>query len=58
MFGLHRIDAWTLPGNAPSERVLAKAGFRFEGQLRERAYFKGHFHDFRIFARLDGDPPG
>jgi ribosomal-protein-alanine N-acetyltransferase len=54
-FRLNRIDAWTLPGNAASDRVLEKAGFRHEGTLRQKAWFKGAFHDFRIFGRLAAD---
>jgi [ribosomal protein S5]-alanine N-acetyltransferase len=54
--GLNRIEAWTLPGNAASDRVLEKAGFRFEGKLRQKARFKGAFHDFRMFGRLAEDP--
>lgn len=54
-FGLNRIEAWTLPGNGASDRVLEKAGFRYEGTLRQRAWFKGGFHDFRMFGRLAGD---
>ncbi len=54
-FRLNRIEAWTLPGNGASDRVLEKAGFRFEGVMREKAWFKGAFHDFRIFARVASD---
>src|SRR4051794_32734889 len=54
-FRLNRIDAWTLPGNAASDRVLEKAGFRHEGTLRQKAWFKGAFHDFRMFGRIAGD---
>lgn len=54
-FDLNRLEAWTLPGNGASDRVLEKAGFRFEGVRRENAWFKGAFHDFRAFARLRGD---
>lgn len=53
--GLNRLEAWTLPGNAASDRVLEKAGFQYEGTLRQRAWFKGAFHDFRMFSRLAGD---
>jgi ribosomal-protein-alanine N-acetyltransferase len=56
VFGLNRIEAWTLRGNAASDRVLEKAGFRYEGTLRQRAWFKGAFHDFRMFGRVVGDP--
>lgn len=55
-FCLNRIEAWTLPGNGASDRVLEKAGFSYEGTLRQKARFKGAFHDFRIFGRLAGDP--
>jgi ribosomal-protein-alanine N-acetyltransferase len=55
-FGLNRIEAWTLPGNAGSDRVLEKCGFRYEGTLRQRAYFKGGYHDFRMFGRIPSDP--
>jgi ribosomal-protein-alanine N-acetyltransferase len=55
-FALNRIEAWTLPGNAASDRVLKKAGFRYEGTLRQKAWFKGAYHDFRMFGRLAGDP--
>lgn len=53
-FGLNRLEAWTLPGNPASDRVLEKAGFQYEGTLRQRAWFKGAFHDFRMFSRLAG----
>src|SRR6202034_1419655 len=55
-FGLNRIEAWTLPGNTASDRVLEKAGFQYEGTVRQKAWFKGAFHDFRMFGRLAGDP--
>ena len=54
-FRLNRIDAWTLPGNAASDRVLEKSGFQYEGTLRQKAWFKGAFHDFRMFGRIAGD---
>ncbi len=54
-FGLNRIEAWTLPGNGASDRVLEKSGFRYEGTLRQKARFKGAFHDFRMFGRIAGD---
>ena len=55
-FGLNRIDAWTLPGNGASDRVLEKSGFRHEGTLRQKAWFKGAYHDFRMFGRIAADP--
>jgi RimJ/RimL family protein N-acetyltransferase len=55
-FGLNRIEAWTLAGNPASDRVPEKSGFRFEGTLRQKGWFKGTYHDFRMFARIAGDP--
>jgi ribosomal-protein-alanine N-acetyltransferase len=55
-FALNRIEAWTLAGNGASDRVLEKAGFRFEGIFRQKGYFKGAFHDFRMFGRVADDP--
>lgn len=54
-FGLNRLEAWTMPGNGASDRVLEKAGFQFECVKRQYAWFKGAFHDFRSFARLRSD---
>ena len=54
-FALNRIDAWTLPGNAASDRALEKSGFQYEGTLRQKAWFKDAFHDFRMFGRIAAD---
>jgi ribosomal-protein-alanine N-acetyltransferase len=55
-FRLNRIEAWTLPDNPASDRVLEKAGFQYEGTLRQKAHFKGEYHDLRIFGRTAADP--
>ena len=55
VFALNRIEAWTLPGNVASDRVLEKAGFQFEGVFRQKGFFKGAFHDFRMFGRVATD---
>lgn len=55
-FDINRIEAWTLPGNPASDRVLEKSGFRYEGTLRQMRWFKGAFHDFRWFGRIASDP--
>jgi ribosomal-protein-alanine N-acetyltransferase len=57
-FRLNRIEAWTLPGNDASDRVLEKAGFKYEGTHRQKAWFKGGYHDFRMFGRVAGDAMG
>lgn len=58
VFGLNRIDAWTMNGNPASDRVLEKSGFQYEGMVRRKGWFKGAFHDLRIFGRLAEDPVG
>jgi ribosomal-protein-alanine N-acetyltransferase len=50
--GLNRIEATTSLGNAASIRVLDKAGFTEEGVLREYRYWRGGFHDLRMFSLL------
>jgi [ribosomal protein S5]-alanine N-acetyltransferase len=50
------MEAWTLPDNDASDRVLVKAGFDYEGTLKQKARFKGAFHDFRMFGRVAADP--
>jgi ribosomal-protein-alanine N-acetyltransferase len=46
VFRLNRIDAWTLPGNAASDRLLVKAGFRHEGTLRPKGVVQGRLSRF------------
>lgn len=50
--GLRRIEAFVNPGNARSERLLARHGFSLEGTLRDYAYWRGRFWDQRLYARL------
>jgi [ribosomal protein S5]-alanine N-acetyltransferase len=52
------MEAWTLPGNDASDRVLVKAGFTYEGTLKQKAWFKGAFHDLSMFGRVAADPIG
>lgn len=54
-FDLNRLEAWTLPGNDASDRVLEKCGFVYEGTLRQKNRFKGRFHDHRIFGLLKSE---
>jgi ribosomal-protein-alanine N-acetyltransferase len=49
---LHRIQADVIPGNAASEKLLLKLGFREEGVRRESAYLHGAFHDMKCFGLL------
>lgn len=55
-FDINRIEAWTVPGNLGSDRVLEKAGFRLEGVQRQKAFFHDELRDCRLFGRLAADP--
>jgi ribosomal-protein-alanine N-acetyltransferase len=50
--GLHRIDANVDAGNTPSRSLLLKLGFTFEGNLRQRYFFRGIFEDQHCFGML------
>jgi ribosomal-protein-alanine N-acetyltransferase len=45
-----------LPGNGASDRVLLNAGFIYEGTLKQKAWFKGAYHDLRMFGRVSANP--
>jgi ribosomal-protein-alanine N-acetyltransferase len=49
---LNRIEAWVMPENRASSRVLEKLGFSSEGVLRERGFWKGTYHDLEMFSLL------
>lgn len=53
--GLNRIEALTMVDNVASVALLRKVGFVQEGILRQHDYFKGKFHDMRLFALLRDD---
>jgi ribosomal-protein-alanine N-acetyltransferase len=50
--GVNRIEAIVMQGNEASIRVLKKAGFEAEGVLRAYGYWKGRYHDLRMFSIL------
>jgi len=49
---LHRVEANPLARNEPSRGLLLKLGFTYEGNLRERIFFRGHFEDQHYFGLL------
>jgi len=53
--GLNRIEGMSLPENIPSIKLLKKLGFQEEGTLREYAFFRGQFRDFKMFSLLKKD---
>lgn len=50
--GLQRIEAIIDEANARSKGLLLKLGFRYEGRLRERYYFRGGFEDEYYYGLL------
>ena len=49
---LHRIEADVAPDNTRSKNLLLKLGFTFEGNLRQRYFFRGQFEDEYYFGLL------
>jgi ribosomal-protein-alanine N-acetyltransferase len=43
--GFHRVEECPLASNAPSRSLLLKLGFTYEGNLRQRVFFRGRFED-------------
>ncbi|TDQ55327.1 GNAT family N-acetyltransferase [Actinorugispora endophytica] len=51
-FGLHRVEAGTLPGNTASQRVLAKAGFTRFGLAENYLLIQGAWQDHVLFQKI------
>lgn len=49
---LNRVEAFCMPRNAASGRVLEKAGMKYEGLLRQYERIKGRYVDFRVYGIL------
>ena len=50
--GLHRVEAIIDIENERSKNLLLKLGFTYEGNLRQRFPFRGHFEDEYYFGLL------
>jgi [ribosomal protein S5]-alanine N-acetyltransferase len=53
---LHRIQADTVLGNAASERLLLRLGFKEEGIRRDALYIRGSYRDMKCFGLVDRSP--
>ena len=51
-FQLNRVEACPLANNVASKSLLLKLGFTFEGNLRERVYFRGRYEDQLYYGLL------
>lgn len=56
--GLHRIEALTDPAHPPSERVLRRVGFVYEGVRRGADKRPDGYHDCPSWSLLASDPRG
>lgn len=52
---LNRIEATVMMENIASMRLLEKLGFQEEGILRKYGFWKGGFHDLKLFSLLKED---
>ncbi len=52
---IHRIEAYTMPENQPSVRLLEKVGFTREGIARDKAQVMGVWQDHLVFSLLETD---
>lgn len=50
---LKRIYAYVFAPNKASRRVLRKAGFRSEGQLKKNVIKKGKYYDDILYAKIN-----
>ncbi|MCE3255853.1 MAG: speG [Rickettsiaceae bacterium] len=46
----NRIEAFAMPGNEGSHKVLQKCGFNFEGNLKQHRYHNGKYVDIGIYS--------
>lgn len=52
---LHRVQAWVLPDNKPSIRLLERVGFVFEGISRDYLYLHGTWQSHALYSILPMD---
>jgi len=52
---LNRIEACPLAQNAASNALLLKFGFKYEGNLRQRVFFRGRFIDQYYYSLLKSE---
>ncbi|MCP5094432.1 MAG: GNAT family N-acetyltransferase [Chloroflexi bacterium] len=48
---LQQVEAWVMPGNDASVRVLEKLGFESKGVRENKGYWNGRFHNLTHFVR-------
>jgi RimJ/RimL family protein N-acetyltransferase len=53
--GLARLEAYVIPDNIPSQRVLEKSGFRREGLLRSYLSYDGRRFDALLYSLISSE---
>jgi [ribosomal protein S5]-alanine N-acetyltransferase len=53
--GLNRVEACPLAENAASNALLLKLGFKYEGNLRQRVFYRGRFVDQYFYSLLKSE---
>ncbi len=53
--GLHRLTARISPRNKRSIKTIERLGFKFEGTMRDEAFWKGEFHTHNLYSFLSTD---
>ena len=56
--GLYRIEAAMDGRNQPSQGILRKLGFAYEGNLRQRFYFREQYLDAHYYGMLQSEWQG
>ncbi|WP_133406771.1 GNAT family N-acetyltransferase [Parashewanella tropica] len=52
---INKIEAYVMLGNRASEVVLEKRCFKCDGILRAHGFWKGSYHDLKVFSLLRDD---
>ncbi|WP_119969410.1 GNAT family N-acetyltransferase [Shewanella japonica] len=52
---VNKIEAYVMIGNRASEVLLEKLGFKCDGILRQHGFWKGAYHDLKVFSLLRSD---
>ena len=55
--GLHRLEICIRPENGPSHRVVAKLGWRYEGQRQCYLHINGDWRDHDVYVRTAEERP-
>ena len=52
---LNRIEARCKTQNIASAKVMEKVGMKFEGILRQQMFYKGKYHDMKMYSILSNE---